>query len=333
MATILVTGATGFLGSRLCQRLIQKGHRVIGTGRNLKKGAELAQWGVPFESIDLATASEERLQELLKNVDQVVHSAALASSWGTRKDFESNNVTATQNLRKAAQKAGVRTFVYISSPSVYVCLRDSINIKESDPLPLHQLSYYGETKLRGENDVLQANSPNFATVALRPQGLLGAGDNVVMPKLISLAKTGLPKVRKDSTLIDCTHVENVVDAIELALNAGEQAYGKVFNISNQQPMDFHMVAKLVCEKLGVPFKIKKLPRPVLHFLAVSFDFGYKALQIPKEPPVHLYSYSLLAHHRTLNCDLAQSLLGYKPNRTIQEALDEFCIWYQTVTKI
>lgn len=153
----LVTGAAGFIGSHLCERLLQAGHAVVGVDalipyypRSVKENnLTVAQThrGFEFHPVDLRHAD---LEPLLEGIDVVFHLAAmpgLAKSWTDFGLYESCNVTATQRLLEAVRGLSrLHRFIYASTSSVYGRFGSG-----DETLPTRPISPYGVTKLAAEN--------------------------------------------------------------------------------------------------------------------------------------------------------------------------------------
>lgn len=159
MVRSLVTGVAGFIGSHIAERLIKKGHEVLGVdcftdyyARSIKEKNLKGLFKEQRFAFLQANLLETNLRELLTNVDYIFHQAAQAgvrSSWGGEFEiYTSHNVLATQKLLEACKGLGIKRFIYASSSSVY---------GDSEELPLREESFlrpispYGVTKLAGEN--------------------------------------------------------------------------------------------------------------------------------------------------------------------------------------
>ena len=191
MKKVLVTGATGFLGSYILKELKGK-YDIISVGRNKEKLMEIKKDDSKIECI---SADLAELKEVLDfpEADIVVHSAALSTIWGSKKEFIKNNVTATENIIKYCRTKKARRLVYVSTPSVYTGKKDRLNVRENEFDSGNKLNYYIETKIAAEKKVLEAESDGLDVVIIRPKGLIGIGDTSILPRIIEAnTKIGIP---------------------------------------------------------------------------------------------------------------------------------------------
>lgn len=325
--TILITGATGFLGNRLTETLVQMNGAgsIISTGRNPKRGKHLGELGTRFMPGDLL--DQAFVEKLGSGITAIVHCAALSAPWGTYQTFYEQNVLATQNLLRLAIQNRVERFVYVSSPSVYATLANRLNVREDDPLPTHFLNAYAQTKYEAEQLVIsELTQYDIPYIIIRPRALIGAGDTVIMPRLLEAqARNRLFVVGDGQNICDLTCVGNVADAIVLALTATGPALNQTYNITNGEPVCFYDQIEQVCKRLGRPFVRRIMPYPLARVAATLLEnvapfFG-------KEPTLTRYTLSLLAYSMTLDITRARMLLGYVPRQTTAEGIDEFVSAY------
>ncbi len=228
-----MTGATGGLGRVVTEALLRRGDAVRATGRNLDVCAQLRQTGAEVVPGDLNAPDD--LPPLVAGMDAIIHCAALSSPWGRYRDFHAINVVATQALMKAARAAGVRSFVFISSPSVYAEMRDRLDLTEEYPVALHPLNAYAATKVLAEGAVLQPDENEMACVVLRPRAIVGPHDTVLLPRILKIMRTGrFPLLRDGQALVELTDARDVADAAIRALDNAADVRGQVFNISSGQ---------------------------------------------------------------------------------------------------
>jgi nucleoside-diphosphate-sugar epimerase len=324
---LVITGATGFLGFRTVEMLRPKGYEITALGRNLSKGQRIAALGARFEAIDLA--DEKKLTAVFSGADAVIHCAALASPWGDYRDFYRANVEGTRNVLAAIEKAGVPRLVHISTPSIYIegCNRE--NILESDPIPTHFSSAYGETKWAAELLVDAAVKKGLIAITLRPQGLFGPEDPHILPRLLRIAKRGkLPIIGSGKTKIDFTYVDNVVDAVELSLLANPALSGRKYNITNGDPRLLYTVFEKLLLDLGHPVKRISIPYSLVKVVALVNQAIHRTILRGKEPSLTSYSIGVLAFSRTLSIAAAKKDLGYDPKISIDAGMKILVDWYR-----
>ena len=331
MATpnVIITGATGFLGGRLTSYLAEQGQAetLTVTGRNPAKADHFRTLGTRFLPGDLR--NETFVQTLCDGATAIVHCAALSSAWGPYRTFYEHNMLTTKHLTRAAIENKVGRFVYISSPSIYATLSDRLMVREDDPLPRRFLNHYARTKFEAEELVkTELSRADIPFVILRPRALIGAGDTVIMPRLIEANRVGrLRVIGNGQNLADLTGVSNVTRAIELALTADGDALNRTYNITNGEPVLLWEQIEQVFSDLGMTFSRKFLPYSVALLLGSLLE---KLPQRPgHEPALTRYTVSVLAHSMTLNISNARQYLGYEPTQTTADGLREFVEWCKT----
>jgi nucleoside-diphosphate-sugar epimerase len=320
---ILLTGATGFLGYRTLEKLIDIDSvaEIIATGRTLKESHKVNHSKVNYKLGDLNMP--QFINKLMNGVDCVIHVAALSSPWGKREAFVAANVTTQKNLIQAAKKNSIWRYIYISTPSMYFELNDKFNIKESDPLPRKYINAYAETKRLAEIELENAGIPY---VILRPRALTGRGDTVIMPRLIRAYDEGRLKLIGDGeNMADLTSVANVADAIVLALST-EKGINQTYNISNGAPVKLWDSIATVLDKLGKTPPSRRVPFGIVKIIAKVMEIKSKMTNM-KEPALTVYGVGILAKSMTMDISKAKNLLGYQPNVTTEEAIEEFVNWY------
>jgi nucleoside-diphosphate-sugar epimerase len=197
----LVTGATGGLGRHLVSKLVNAGYIVRASGRNAHIGQSLLKPNVEFVSGDL---NDEGLpSRLAADTDVVFHCAALSSPWGRKEDFVRSNITATQVLVDAALANRCTSFVHVSTPSIYFRYQDQLGIPENAPLPGRFVNAYAETKAEAETVVRRAGGAGLRATIIRPRGIFGEHDTVLIPRLLKVVRNGLmPVFNNGNAIVD-----------------------------------------------------------------------------------------------------------------------------------
>lgn len=323
--TVLVTGATGFLGGYLIKRLTKK-YRVLALGRNREKGKKLEEYGAVFCPGDFTR--RESCARYFDSVDYVIHAGALSTVWGKWEDFYQTNVLGTELVAALCREKGVKRLVYVSSPSIYTGKEDQTDIRESQAPERNDLNFYIKSKLMAEKILRKWKKKGLETVVLRPRGLIGIGDTSLVPRILSAnARTGIPLFREGRNLVDLTSVENVALACELALTA-RKAPGKAFNITNGEPMEFRKILEQFLSAIGEEPHYRRLPFGVVYALAGGLEWLYRTLRLAGEPPLTRYTVCTLGYAQTMNIGPAREILGYAPEKTLAESIREYGAWWK-----
>lgn len=327
----LVTGATSGLGRNAVEWLIGQGYQVHATGRNLAVGEQLRFLGAQFTAMDLIHASDQEYQTLLHDCNIIWHCAALSSPWGRYNDFYQSNVVVTSRLANWAGKLGIKRFIHVSSPSIYFDFKHHLDIDENY-LPKRFANHYARTKFMAEKILQQhiINFPETFYIIIRPRGLFGAHDRVIIPRVISQiirtqGKLHLPGGGKNQ--VDLTFALNVVYALFLASINSNLSTGDIFNITNQQPTQLsQLLNQLFSHKLQLNYQIHSLPYSLLYGAASLLE-GIASIS-KKEPVLTRYSVGTLYFDMTLSQQRAINRLGYIPPYSLQEGIEQTANWLQ-----
>lgn len=319
MATVLITGATGFLGGYAVRELLAAGYSVRGFGRSREKLAQLAhEYGIETVCGDLSDAAA--VAQALNGADYCIHSGALSSVWGRWGDFYRANVLGTQNVLSGCLQHGIRRLVFVSSPSIYTAPRDQTGLRETDAPADNRLNHYIRSKILAEQMVRESGVPY---VIIRPRGLFGVGDTSIIPRLLARNRSmGIPLVNGGRHLTDLTCVENVAHALNLALTCG-LALNQAYNITNGEPQPFADLLARFFQAAGQTMRTRAVSQRGLWIAANVLEKTYQFLRIRKEPPLTRYTACLLTYSQTLNIEKARRDLGYEPRIRIAQGIEHY----------
>ncbi|WP_406730307.1 NAD-dependent epimerase/dehydratase family protein [Streptomyces sp. NBC_01794] len=307
---VLVTGASGFLGSHIVDACLRAGDEVRVLVREESDLSHLRTVaGVEFAYGDLRDAASVR--RAMDGIDAVHHSAARVTDRGTRAQFRDENVSGTARLMSAAQEAGTRRFVFISSPSALMSIRggDRLDIDETEPFPARHLNLYSETKAAAERLVLAADRADFTTVALRPRAVWGPRDHSgFMPRLLAKMMTGsLPDLSGGRPVYaSLCYCENAADACVRAARA-DGVGGRAYFIADRQPVEIWSTLAGLAERFGGKPPTKRVSHRLLRAIAFTADMAWKLPPLAKHssPPLSRYSLALLTRSATYDISAAR----------------------------
>ncbi len=311
----LVTGVTGFVGSALAQRLAAAGAHVTGVGRNLPAAAHLEKVGVTLRRADLLDngALPDTMQAAMAGQEILFHAAAwLSGRHGEESDAYKLNVTAVQELVRAAQDAGISRFIHISSVAAYGPPRDG-DVTEAQPVATRQRDIYGRTKAIGETKARQlAQKLGLPLVVIRPGMVYGPRAYGWTINMLTLVQKRTPVILGRGDGYACPiYIDNLLDGLLLA-GSHPAAAGHAFNfcdppITWRQFFDYYGA---MCGKQPVhlPLGVVQLMIKLLYPLGLS-PGGIT--------PDLLHFYTAKARYPTTQ---AEQLLGYHPRIGIDEGM-------------
>ena len=310
---ILITGATGFIGSFIVEEALRRGMEVWAAVRATSSRKYLPQEGIIF--IELDFNDEHKLKEQLRqhSFDYVVHAAGVTKCLN-KADFFKTNSKGTRHLVNAILDLAmpVKRFVFISSLSILGPIREEephTNITDSDtPQPN---TAYGKSKLEAE-DYLRSVADRLPFIILRPTGVYGPREKDYFMMAESIKKHvdfAVGYKRQDITFI---FVSDVVQAVFLAINADKGVCGKSFILSDGKVYSSRTFSDLIKKELHVKH-VMRIVAPIWLLKIISTAGEYTAHITRKVSALNRDKYNIMKQ-RNWRCDItpARQLLGYKP---------------------
>jgi nucleoside-diphosphate-sugar epimerase len=322
---ILITGASGFIGSFIVEEALNRGFETWAAVRKSSSREWLQDERIHF--IELNLSSKEQLVEQLqgKDFDYVVHAAGVTKCLN-KADFHRINTEGTKNLADALLETGMplKRFVFVSSLSIFGAIREQQPyeaIRESDtPQPN---TAYGKSKLEAEKYLTTTTLPY---IILRPTGVYGPRekDYFIMAKSIKQhSDFAVGYKRQDITFV---YVSDVVQAVFLALEKGDN--GRKYFLSDGEVYQSTTFSDLIHEELGRPWWIR-ITAPVWVLRIVTFFGEYVGRMTGKVTALNNDKYNILKQ-RNWRCDIQPAIdeLGYQPKIQLEEGVRRSIKWYK-----
>lgn len=327
---VLVTGASGFIGSFLVEGGLERGMQVWAGVRRSSSRAYLQQEGLRFAELDFTDT--DRLETQLRSHqathggwDYIIHCAGVTKCLDS-KDFEIGNYWATRNFVETLQRVGMcpKLFVFISSLSVFGPIRedDYTPIRETDvPCPN---TAYGVSKLKTEHYLQEL--PDFPVLIYRPTGVYGPRERDYFLMVQSIKKhvdfrAGFH--RQDITFI---YVKDLVQAVYLGIE--KERAGRSYFVSDGGVYNSREFSDLICAELGNPF-VWRFVCPLWLLAVISFVVEKAGKLLRKPTTLNMDKYQIMKQ-RNWRCDIRPLVeeLGYQPQYDLRKGVKEIIRWYK-----
>jgi nucleoside-diphosphate-sugar epimerase len=330
MGRVLVTGATGFVGGHLAERLRSGGYEVTTVARHSSDTTLLESWGVRIVRGDLGDAST--LVTALEDVDIVVNCAAKVGDWGPVEEYRKVNVESLAVLLELVRTRNLKRFIHLSSLGVYAA-RDHDQTDESEPPPEHHMDGYTQTKVESEKLALGYHQAHgVPVVVLRPGFIYGPRDRTVLPRLIDSLRRGIVRYLGDKTkVMNTIYVGNLVDAILLAMEKN-QAVGQVYNLTDDEVVTKQRFMETICRHAELPPPTKTVPLGLAKVLAAGMEGWAKLTGKQQAPRLTRARVKFLGLNLSFSVTKAKRELGYQPRVQFDAGMAETMAWWKAQGK-
>jgi nucleoside-diphosphate-sugar epimerase len=318
---ILVTGASGFIGSHLCAALAARGDSVRALYRRKEPPEELSSLAAKEPGVELFNADlgdRKRVGEAVRGVGAVIHAAALASDWGSLELFMKANFDATVGLLEAARGAGASTFVYFSSAVVHGF---GPHVDTTEKGPYYPIKYpYQVTKRMAEEYVLAQHSGAFRTTAIRPCNVYGPGDRTTTYTMFDAIMGGFFGYIGSGSALTCPiYIDDLCAGALAALDAPVSG-GEAILLTDGSKVAWKDYVRAMFDAVGSKQRPASLPKPLAFAAAALMTSAARALRSPVAPPLTMYRVEQGSRDYHFSCGKARSLLGFEPRVFYEEGL-------------
>jgi nucleoside-diphosphate-sugar epimerase len=323
---VLVTGASGFVGSTLCEELLRRGVETSALMRKTSTTDNLGAAAVIPVQGDLR--NPESLEKAVSEVDLIFHVAGVVAA-RSREHFFASNAEGTRNLLAAAKKSGrkLSRFVYVSSLAAAGPSLPGRPHEEDDPN--QPVSDYGLSKLAGEGAVAEFRA-DFPVCVVRPPAVYGPRDKGVFTFFQAIRRGVLPLLgmsRPDPRRYSFVHVDDLVQGIVKAGFSPEVRSGEIFYVSGDGEFSWEEAMRLIARGLEQQAVPLRLPIPLMKCAAAACSAYTKASG--KVLPFSLDKIKEIeAPAWTCSNAKAKRILGFEPYWTLDRGLAQTAKWYR-----
>lgn len=320
MKKIFITGGTGFIGSHIVAHFSNNNDYEVYA---LVRDPDNLKW-LKDSDIHVLKGDLFSIPSLPAQIDYVIHSAGCTKT-NKLGDYTKINRDGTRRLFESlsSQRISPKKIIYMSSLGVTGPSLKDEPIKETHtPCPL---TPYAESKLQGEEEALKFKD-EFTVIILRPGGVFGPRDTDFLHLFRSIKKGILPAIDSNQRLASIIYVNDLVYTVELCLQKDIQS-GEIFNIVNPQPYSWDEFGYITSQILNIKLKKVIISYPIAFLIA---SFSQIMSKFRKNPSI-IDTNKLKELNKNCwvaNCGKAVTQLGFQPQYSLKEAIQETLNWYQ-----
>jgi nucleoside-diphosphate-sugar epimerase len=320
--SVLVTGASGLVGSHVVEALTARGEQVRAL---VRPGARAAALRLGAEAVIGDVTDPAAWRGAADGVRAIVHAAAIVQRRGTWEQYVAVNVDATRLAIGAARAAGAR-LVHISSVAVYGGTaaypgRPERRDEDYTFQPIAERDFYGRTKRMAEEAVREAGTRGeIAAVALRPTVIYGERDRLFTPRVVrALQGAVIPRIGSGANRLSCVYAGNVAAAAVAALDAPIAGF-RAFNVTSDGPpvLSQREFFAAFAAALGTRYRPVPIPRPLARLVIGLFT----------APRLAAAAVSFLTGDNPYVDDRARRELGWCPPWAAPQAIARTVAWFQ-----
>ena len=316
---ILVTGSTGFLGTRLVELLIKRGYSVRALARKLSNIEKLKELNAEIFFGDVADL--ESLKPPFEGVDAVVHTAADTS--GHEIESSLSTIQGTRNILELCREFQIEKLVYISSCSVYGVAGYEAGQIVTEDSALERFpekrGYYSAAKFEAEQIIREAmKAANVPVVCLRPGTIIGPGGEIFTPMMgFALGNKVFAVIGNGDFVLPIVYIDNLVEAIMAAIE-NENSIGKIYNVVGENKLTKKEYVETLLKKLYPKSYYVYIPYKLLYLTVFFQEILTKILR--RRP--FLTRYRLTSSQKNILYDSSRikNELEWTPPFTIKDAI-------------
>ena len=320
---VLITGGTGFIGSRLALQCLEHGDQVVVLGQEntdaekqnsnhiVEKGATVVSGSVTDKSL---------LSHAINGVDIVFHLAAAQHEANIPdQTFYDINVAGTRNMLEASIEAGVKRFVHGSTIGVY----GNANAAVNEFSPCNPDNIYGKTKLEGEKVVLSYTN-RIPLVVIRISETYGPGDRRLLKLFRAIQKKAFFKIGPGNNLHQLIYIDDLIEGMLIAARS-ERALGQVILLVGSKPITTDEMVDTIAGVLDV--RLPDFRAPLFPFTTAAAILEATLRPFGIQPPLHRRRMDFFKKNFSFTDTQAEKLLDFVPRYNFETGAASTAQWY------
>jgi dihydroflavonol-4-reductase len=317
---VLVTGANGFVGSRLCARLLEDKYHVIAGVREGCDASLIEDLDLEYRFGDITYP--ETLPEMVRNVDYIIHNAGAVKVKNLKLFFDINQIGTKNMIEAATGHERLKKFIYISSMAAAGPSKPNHPVTESDPP--NPITVYGRSKLAGEKEVLQ-KVEQVNSVIVRPPGIYGPGEKEMFTFFEILNNRIKPYIGSTKRRIQLLHIDDLTRGISKVLKADTKS-GEIYYIAESQSYSYYQLVNHLRRAVGRASFPIYVPGWAVRMIAWISE---KSLRIfGKTPMFTVEKANEILENWEVSTEKAARELGYQSEIAFPEGARETVYWYR-----
>ena len=321
---MLITGGTGFIGSRLALRCVEDGHKVRVFGQENTEAEKANKKLIQSKGAEVvlgAITDTEKLSDVVKEIDIVFHLAAAQHEANVPDQvFRDVNVIGTKHLLDRCLEAGVRRFVHGSTIGVYGNLEGQIDEKS----PCNPENIYGVTKLESEKLVLSYKDI-IPLVVIRISETYGPGDRRLLKLFRVINKNSFFMIGSGKNLHQLIFVDDLITGLINAVDS-EKALGEIILLVGKEPITTNDMVKTIADSLNA--RILSFRAPLVPFLGLAWMMETVLRPLGIQPPLHRRRMDFFKKSFSFSTNKASDLLGFSPQYSFDQGVAQTARWYE-----
>ena len=326
MEKVLITGASGFIGSHVVEYFLEKGVSVGCLIRKSSNTENIKELNVELEYGD--------------TLDRVIHIAGLATDWEKWKKFYEVNVTGTMNVLKACKEVNINDIIITASISVYGEENGYVVKNEDSPLNSHYnyfldkvfpsgMNYYRDSKAVAKREAIKYSQENGLNLTIiEPAWVYGEREfNTGFYEYIKTVKEGIPYLPGSKrNKFHVVYVKDLARAYYLVYKKSLKGINAII-IGNEKVETMDNIYSLFCKKLELK-KPKKLPKLIVYPIGLMLELIYTIFKIRQSPILTRARVNMLYDSIEYSTKKAEKLLDFTAEYTLEDGISRTVEWYK-----